>query len=565
MTLDTPLLEEASAGNASTSARTLYKVGLVAVASSVIWASTLLMSPGSVEDETRTNDSQFEDALVNREVSANNSEQQVAGDPLVVNGTLGPSGRSSAGIGSATDAGSDVVVTTGDVVSSTSTAAGQGTSESENATPNSVASATPANSDPNSGSPASSSAATTSAAPKNGAGNLKMILASSTRNKNHDNSPYINTPSAQLNLSSLYGSRNDYLGNPGGNSEQAFPVGNGGQFRAGCEFSHFGYDDPLIFPNQPGASHLHMFFGNTHVNAFTTYDSLLNSGSSTCNGQELNRTGYWVPAMFDGNGNVRIPERVVVYYKGEGLARGNSQVYPDGAAIIASRNLNTVPESQGGVTGKQTFVCSDNYSSNTGIGSHTLPNCDGNMFSGGGRRTVLEMNIKFPQCWNGKNPGDYNNFRSPGGSWYGSNCTGEFNRTHPNLEYFVNYVVEPGENTSNWFLSSDVDATAFGSNKKPGGSTIHGDWWGGWNKEVANMWINNCVNYRSGAASGCGFGYLTDGGANGGAPAGGPALKMRPQYTGPNKVAASTVFAELCPNSGRKFNRTEDAAYCTPK
>ncbi len=405
--------------------------------------------------------------------------------------------------------------------------------------------------------------------------NLDLILSASVRNRNHDNSPYIATPSADLNPSDHYGPRSEYLNNPGDNPEQAFPVPAGGQFRAGCEFSHFGYDDPLIFPNQPGASHLHMFFGNTHVNAFTTGDTLKNSGSSTCNGQELNRTGYWVPAMFDAAGNVRIPERVVVYYKGEGLARGAAQPYPDNIAMIATKDLNN-PDVQtgGGSVGKYTYACTNNFSggADQGGGVGNIPVCDGNYYKniyGVDRNphVVLEMNVKFPQCWNGQDPSDYRNFSEPAfGGWYGSNCTGEFNQTFVNLEYFVNYVVELGETTDGWYLSSDVDQTTFGSSKKTGGSTVHGDWWGGWHAETNRMWIENCVNYAnpSGAPSGCGFGYLTDGGPDNTNPGDGPALKVRPQYTGPLKVSAETLFNELCPAANRQYTKPEDAAYCTP-
>ncbi|MEM7272671.1 MAG: DUF1996 domain-containing protein [Actinomycetota bacterium] len=406
--------------------------------------------------------------------------------------------------------------------------------------------------------------------------NLDLILAGSVRNTNHDDSPWIDTPSDQLDPANHYGPRSEYLNNPGGNPEQAFPVPNGGQFRAGCEFSHFTYDDPLLFPGRPGASHLHMHFGNTHINAFSTGDSVKNSGSSTCNGQELNRTGYWVPAMFDAQGNVRIPERVVVYYKGEGLARGAAQVYPDGAAMIATKDLNNPNvETQGGSVGKYTYACSNNFSGGVdqGGGVDRIPVCDGNFYKNlygvdDNPRVVLEMNVKFPQCWNGQDPTDWRNFSEPAyGGWYGSNCTGEFNQTFVNLEYFVNYVVELGESTEGWYLSSDVDPTTFGASKQPGGSTVHGDWWAGWHTETNQMWIDNCVNYAnpSGAPSGCGFGYLTDGGADNTNPGDGPALKYRPQYTGPNKVPAETLFRELCPAPDRSFTKPEDAAYCRPE
>lgn len=396
--------------------------------------------------------------------------------------------------------------------------------------------------------------------------NLDLLKGATVRNRNHDGSSYRTVAQADLVLADHYGPRSDYLRQPGGNPERSFPVRNGGQFRASCEFSHFGYDDPLVFPGQPGVSHLHMFFGNTDVNAFTTHDTLVNSGSSTCNGQELNRTGYWVPAMFDGDGNVRVPERIVVYYKGEGVSRGKSEVYPEGAALIATDNYNALPKDQGGTGGKKvSFLCTDNFSTITNSGEQTLPSCDGSRYRvGEARWTVLEMNVKFPQCWNGQDPSDWTNFAPPGGDWYGSYCTGEFGRNLPNMEYFVNYRVDPGENTADWFLSSDVDPTSFGLSKGRPGESIHGDWWGGWHPEVNQMWIDNCVNYKTSVASGCGKGYLTDGGPNGGAPYDGPALQLRPEYTGPYKVAADQLFSELCPTGGREYQRPEDAAYCHP-
>jgi len=35
-----------------------------------------------------------------------------------------------------------------------------------------------------------------------------------------------------------------------------------GAFREPCDVSHFSFDDPLVALGKPGASHLHMFFGN---------------------------------------------------------------------------------------------------------------------------------------------------------------------------------------------------------------------------------------------------------------------------------------------------------------
>ncbi|MFV0258313.1 MAG: DUF1996 domain-containing protein, partial [Acidimicrobiales bacterium] len=319
--------------------------------------------------------------------------------------------------------------------------------------------------------------------------NLELIQAQQVRNTNRDGSADLGTPSSDLVIADHLGPRSAYLDNPGGNPEQSFPFEQGGQFRVGCEFSHFAYDDPLVFPGQPGASHLHMFFGNTDTNAFSTADSILNSGGGTCNGEELNRTGYWAPAMFDGQGNVRIPERIVVYYKGEGLANGAAEPFPEGAAMIASTDLNTVSTTQGGAEGARfTYTCSNNYSGPASPASNTMANCDGNEYLNQYGTTdphvVLEMNVKFPQGWNGEDPTNQANYRHPtNGVWYYSLCDGEFDNTLVKLENFNNYRVDAGESTGDWYLASDVYPVTRNF-QGPGGRTVHADWWSGWNPEV---------------------------------------------------------------------------------
>lgn len=394
--------------------------------------------------------------------------------------------------------------------------------------------------------------------------NLQRIKSSSVRNRNHDNSPFAETVMAEIPIEQLYGPRSVYLGNPGGNPENSFPVEEGGQFRTSCEFSHFAYDDPILYPNQPGVSHLHMFWGNTDVNAYSTYDTLIDSGSSTCNGQELNRTGYWAPAIFDGDGHVRIPERIVVYYKGYGLANGNAETYPAGAAMVVDDKIHRTPWDSGGTagpgTGEASFMCSNQWRGNRVNLSSVIPFCDGSS-EGGFPRTTLEMHIKFPNCWNGEDPSNPDNWLlAAEGGWFYSFCN-EL-ATFPNIEYIIVYPLDVGETTDGWFLASDVNPITFERGGQAG-STVHADWWGGWNPAVNEMWIDNCVNYSTDQPSGCGMGYLTDGGPDGENPDDGPALKFRPQYDGPIKAPASTLFEELCA-TGRTINSTEEAAYCNP-
>src|SRR5262249_1068020 len=64
-------------------------------------------------------------------------------------------------------------------------------------------------------------------------------------------------------------------------SAWAFKQGDMPDFVVECPFSHRLADDPIVDPGQPGASHLHDFFGNIGVDASSTYASLRSTGT-TC-------------------------------------------------------------------------------------------------------------------------------------------------------------------------------------------------------------------------------------------------------------------------------------------
>ncbi len=88
------------------------------------------------------------------------------------------------------------------------------------------------------------------------------------------------------------------------------------------------FDDPIVYPGQPGRSHLHTFFGNTGTNANSTASSIANTGNSTCRGGTLNRSSYWVPAMIDTRTGTPVkPTTSNFYYKTGGRA-GPSSVQP---------------------------------------------------------------------------------------------------------------------------------------------------------------------------------------------------------------------------------------------
>jgi hypothetical protein len=277
----------------------------------------------------------------------------------------------------------------------------------------------------------------------------------------------------------------------------ASPAGN---FRVACNYSHFAYDDPIIHPNKPGAAHLHMFFGNTAVNAHTTTNSLINTGGGSCNGFELNRSGYWIPAMLDGKGNTVVPDQIIVYYKTKDPT--TTQPMPQGLKIVAG-NLNA-----------DNFTLSNQLGWSCGKNGHSynktnrIPNNCGN--------DPINFYVAFPFCWDGKNLDSPNHNSHLAYTPDNAPCP----TTHPvRLPQITVLVYYPPANTTGWHLSSDHKGTY---NTAPG-ATLHADWYGGWHTPTMNLWTKHCIQ----ASRNCSFGQT--GTPNALAP-----LNPHQNYNGPN-------------------------------
>jgi len=100
---------------------------------------------------------------------------------------------------------------------------------------------------------------------------------------------------------------------------------NKGGFRTRCGVSHFSYEDPLVHGDKPTkkGAHLHMFFGNTSAGKNSVNDqnnqsdpNHLRNHDSTCGDLgKHNKSAYWIPALFNGAGQVVMPSQINVYYK----------------------------------------------------------------------------------------------------------------------------------------------------------------------------------------------------------------------------------------------------------
>ncbi len=262
------------------------------------------------------------------------------------------------------------------------------------------------------------------------------------------------------------------------------PSGDGtGNFRIGCRYSHMNYDDSIVFPGQPGRAHLHVYFGNTGSNAFSTAQSLLTSGNSTCDGGTSNRSSYWLPAMIDAGNRAVVPAGMGVYYKSgyQGIEPQEiSPTFPNGLKIIAGDARATGPQSVAPVS----WECRA-----TGERSAAIPACP--------QGSYLQGHVEFPQCWDGINldSPDHQSHMA-----YGRNggCPASHPVALPDITLNIDYVVGAG-GTAGWRLSSDMYSG-------PGGYSLHADIITAWDPAISSQWLNNCTRQNAD----CGVGQISD-------------------------------------------------------
>ena len=274
-----------------------------------------------------------------------------------------------------------------------------------------------------------------------------------------------------------------------------------GAFRFVCNPGQLLADDPIVYPNQPGRSHLHQFFGNTSANASSTYASLRSSGESTCM-SPVNRSAYWMPAMLNGRGQAVRPDYVTIYYKRLPATDPNCAIQgkacislPNGLRFIFGHNMLDPSDAP---TGSFHFAC-DGPGATPGQ-FRDLVEAAANCPTGARIGAV----ISAPECWDGKNldsPDHRSHVAYPGYGWWGYRKCPD---THP-------YII-PTFTMGAWYMTDDtLDRSgqwdpnrsvtwSFASDNMPNmprsrpGTTFHADWFGAWDNNVLAAWIDNCVN-----------------------------------------------------------------------
>jgi hypothetical protein len=255
-----------------------------------------------------------------------------------------------------------------------------------------------------------------------------------------------------------------------------------GSFRITCPYSHMSFDDPIVYPGQPGKAHLHTFFGNSAMGASITPANITSTGSSTCHGGTVNRTGYWVASIIDTtDGAPMAPSDSIFYYKlgYHGVKAADVKDFPAGLRFIAGDASSKTSPPQ--YESPFRWGCYDAGHGATKQG-FVIPTCDPSLLVG--------LEVFLPQCWDGVNldSPDHRSHMAYSGRNGVAGCPASHPVALPEISLNVWWSVPPGRSSANWRLSSDAyDASL------PAGFSAHADWFNGWKPDVMNAWVSKCI------------------------------------------------------------------------
>jgi hypothetical protein len=226
-----------------------------------------------------------------------------------------------------------------------------------------------------------------------------------------------------------------------------------------CQLSHTAYDDPIVHPDEPGASHLHQFFGNRAVDWSPDYDAV--AGAATTCEQQLDTASYWAPALLDEAGRRLEPIGLTAYYRpGDGVDPGEVVPYPAGMMLIGG---------DAGADGAQPIEIAA-WSCGTGAVRATEPPAcpDG---------STLRMLVTFPDCWDGER------LTAFGSSAHARYSHGGCPESHP--------VAVPQLTIGIDYPPVDPEGLALASGSV---HTAHADFWNVWDQDKLEREVAQCIN-----------------------------------------------------------------------
>lgn len=264
------------------------------------------------------------------------------------------------------------------------------------------------------------------------------------------------------------------------------PTRGSGKFDLSCDFSHSLPDDPIVFQNRPGASHLHDFFGFRGTDARSSPAEmrarlLANPSLTTCSEEgdkrdredrtpAANASAYWVPSLYVGGKKVDA-HHVHVYYRQETNQPVTS--FPFGFRMIGGDASASAAQAK--AAGTIRWWCA-------ALRNSTVDRVPGDC---AGEKTI-HAEIQFPACWDGRpdssNHKDHLSFRTERGQ-----CPISHPRKLPRILLHAYFRVV--DLLGRTIRRDDTMSLASG-----GMWTMHADYLFAWDPFRLDVLVHDCLN-----------------------------------------------------------------------
>ncbi|SIP88202.1 F5/8 type C domain-containing protein [Cellulosimicrobium aquatile] len=242
------------------------------------------------------------------------------------------------------------------------------------------------------------------------------------------------------------------------------------EFQANCSFSHFLPDDPIVFPGQPGKSHLHTFVGNRVTDAFTVPEDLFENTGSTCTVPQ-DHSSYWFPAIEKNGVPIEPDIPLTIYYKSGIDDYTKVRPFPPGLRFVAGDMMATYDEFRTAPGAVEGWECGD-ISKSWDIPAHCPEG------------TELNIRYQAPSCWDGMHLSPDASAHMGHGTHMAYPVDGQCPMTHPIAVPMIEFKIA-------WPVSGDMSDVRLVSGSD---QSWHYDFINGWEPEVLERLVEHCIN-----------------------------------------------------------------------
>lgn len=269
----------------------------------------------------------------------------------------------------------------------------------------------------------------------------------------------------------------------------------GPQAQVVCAMSHTLGDDAIMMFGMPGRAMWHDFFGNTHTDASSTYQSLLKHPETTCD-NKADKSAYWAPSLRLPDGKVVQPAYQKTYYQASYVDQYPLSPFPAGLELLAGDHHGSKPNS------RITFLCGNGkgYTNKVGEVCGLRKAKDAVQFN---------IGITFPNCWDGIHLKPMHGIPNATYDARGQ-CPSGYPVKIPTVNMNVAYVL-PGItslDTAKTQLSLDPVMNGDAREDRWGSLyTAHADFMNGWPEESARFMTDMCMNNNMDCGTNVAYSY----------------------------------------------------------